>query len=102
MTLLSLHRPDSRNLSWNRETIYIAFDPEKARRAHLVVVRHKDGDTFGTSYGNVYIEGAYLKRREANQIARSIEDDTYEGYKAWSGFFMGLENVEVVSLDIGK
>lgn len=100
--LLSLHRPDSNRLSWNRETVYTQFDPARARRAHLVVVRHKDGDTFGTSHGNVYIEGAYRTRKEAEEIARSIGDGTYKGYKAWDGYFMGLESVDVVSLHIGK
>lgn len=102
VTFLSLHRLGSKRLSFDHEIVYAEFNPTRARHAYLVVVRHKDGDTFGTSHGNVYIEGVYRTEKEANQIAKSIEDDSYKGYKAWSGYFMGLESVEVVSMNIEK
>jgi len=92
VALLSLHRPDLKQLSWNCETVYAQFNPTKAKRAHLVVVKYQDGDTFGTSHGNVYIEGAYRTKKEADRIAKSIEDDIYKGgYKAWSRYFKSLE-----------
>jgi hypothetical protein len=100
--LLSLHRPDSKSkkLSYDRETVYADFNPSKVDQAYLVMVRYSDGDTFGHSSGHMYVEGVYKSKKKADKVAKSIEKDTYKGYKAWSSYFGGLESVEVVNMSV--
>jgi hypothetical protein len=100
ITLLSLHRPDSKHLTRNHDDICVGFDPAEVDCVHLVVVTYGDGDTFGNSHGHRHVEGVYRSAEEAIAVAESIRDDTYEGYKAWKSYFGSYEGVDVVSMDI--
>lgn len=60
------------------------------------MVRYKDGDTFGNSYGHGHIEGVYLSEDKAQEIVESIREGTYNkklGYVPWDGYFNRLESV---------
>lgn len=98
--LYSLHRPRSKHLSYDRKIIYSKFNPAKLKHVSLVVVRYGDGDTFGTSHGNCYIEGVYKTSDEADKVVDSIIKNEYKGYKAWDQYFGGLEDCYVVSMKV--
>ena len=76
-----------------------------ADEVFLVVVRYRDGDTFGTSHGNWTVWAATASEADALKIAETIEDGSLEkerskanrGYSGlpWTGYFCGLEGVEV-------
>jgi len=93
----------SADKSWV-ETVTVDFDPVKSDKVYVVVVRYSTGNTFGKTCGDWHIEGAYSNLEIAEKIAKTIIDDTYKGYKPWSGFFESLEDVSVecMTLDYGK
>ena len=88
------------------ENVIIDFDPFEAECIHLVVVTYESGDTFGRSYGNFSIAGAYKKTKEAMSVKNRIEYDyrhpgykaQYTGYKPWDGYFEELTCVEIITL----
>jgi len=83
------------------EQIEVDFDPKEVNDVWVVIVRYQSGDSFGSSYGNWHIEGAYKAEGKAIFIKKSIENGTYKGwYKPWIGYFEGLESVEVVKMNL--
>lgn len=64
-------------------------------RVFLLAVTHSDGDSFGTSHGNVHFEGVYSNVKDAKAVAKSIKNGTYEGYMPWDGYFSHLEDIEI-------
>lgn len=100
--LLFISNINSNNYSGQYDIIYCDFNHSDIDKVYLVVVRYTDGDTFGTTRGNWYIESACKTEEEALKIGESIEDGSYKGYKPWEGFFSGFESVEVIEMEIRK
>ena len=82
----------------SQETIDVDFNPTEYvnENVYMVLVRYRDGDTFGCTHGNWYIEGVYLDAKKAQRISRQISTNKYKGeYLPWEGYFSSLESVEV-------
>lgn len=77
----------------HRDEIFGDF--EKGDVGHLVVVRYTTGSTFGSQHGYWGIIGFYKNADDAVAVEKSIDDDTYEGYTYWKGYFERLEGVEI-------
>ena len=104
---------DGRGWSCYNESLDVEFEPTSGAEVWLVVVTYSSGDTFGSSSGNVCVVGCYDEEAQADSIASDIradDNDTdrayrrdlkkskkerFTGYKAWTGYFEGLEGVEV-------
>lgn len=78
---------------WCQE-IEVSFIPEAGQWVDVVVVRYESGDTFGRSYGNWHVVGAYLEKDKARKIEQQITRGQYKGYKPWEGYFERLQDVE--------
>lgn len=69
--------------------------------AYVVYVVYTTGCTFGTSEGGVI---DFMKittdEKEAQAMYDSIYNGTYEGYKAWEGYFESLDFVRIEHLPI--
>ena len=62
----------------------------------LVIVRYSTGNTFGQSCGEWEVIGTYQDLDKADEVVKSIKDDTYdEKYPCWKGYFESLESVDV-------
>ncbi len=113
---------DERGWSRYNESIDVEFEPVPGAEVFLVVVTYSSGSTFGNSYGNVTVVGCYEEEAQADSIASDIlADDTdvdvdrayrrslkrskkerFTGYKAWTGYFEGLEGVVVHGLRLDE
>lgn len=71
---------------------------------YVVLVRYKDGDSFGSSYGNGHIEGIYSSEDEAQKIVESIRNKTYTKniYVPWEGYFNKLISVNYHPMMVRK
>lgn len=67
-----------------------------------MVVIYTTGSTFGTRYGCGEIEGVYLTKEEALAVKESINNDTYQGYACWKGYFEDLEDCRVYKRKINE
>ena len=54
-----------------QETIGVDFDPKEhvGDDAYMVLVRYFDGNTFGRTNGYWYVEGVYLEKETAQDLA---------------------------------
>ena len=100
---LFLEEPDS----LYRESVEVMGEltwAHAGEQAYLLVVRHSDGDTYGSSYGHAHFEGVYETLKEAEAVAQTINDGSYSNkrYKPWDGFFTKLEGIEIHSMTINK
>jgi len=102
---------DGRGWSRYNESVDVEFEPVTGAEVFLVVVTYSSGDTFGSSSGKVSIVGCYEEESQADSIASDIRADDnntdhfgdnkkgkkerFTGYKPWTGYFEGLEGVEV-------
>lgn len=89
----SLSRGSSRLSNGNIEVTQEQYD---ARELFVVIVRYRDGDTFGTSHGHWTVAGVALTADEARKIeaeAHGPKPDSH--YREWDGYFNGLESVEI-------
>jgi hypothetical protein len=102
----SLQEPSS----WYKESFEIECQ-KLPKTIYVVLVRYKDGDTFGNSYGHGYIEGVYLSEDRAQKVVEAIREDTYvgegatkksRGYIPWNGYFNRLESVNYHPMVIRK
>jgi len=93
------NRPD-----WVEEIKDIDFEPSKYvnKLVYLVIVRYYDGGTFGRTCGYWKIMLCTTKQKEALKLEKSIRDGSYQKgeYLEWNGYFAGLEDVEIHSLEI--
>lgn len=96
--------------SWGWENVPVRgelFQPKEGERVFLLVVRHSDGDTFGTTHGHAHFEGIYETREAAEAIAETINQDTYKSgrgkwnYIPWKGYFAQLEDIEIHAITVG-
>lgn len=64
---------------------------------YLVVVRYRDGDTFGHTTGDYHFYSVRATREEVDQDRKYLESTEHssELYLPWTGYFARLENVEV-------
>lgn len=109
---------DSRGWSRHNEREAVTFEPVTGAEVFVVAVTYGDGDSFGSSSGNVQIVGVYDDEEIADAIAKNIRADDsnsdrygnvkkgkkehYTGYKAWTGYFESLEGVEVHRLRLDE
>ncbi len=94
------------------ETIEIDFNPEDVEHIYIVVVRYKSGDSFGASYGNWKIIGAYKDVENAQEILDKINYDEKHKYdedykkeyekefRDWDGYFERFENADIEVLHV--
>lgn len=101
VTFTSLSRESGTFFGHNIE---VTDEVYAADEVYLVVVRYRDGDSFGSSHGNWTVWAAVATEAEAIKIAGSItdgslvkEEEKAKGrvYFPWTGYFNGLEGVEV-------
>lgn len=96
----------SKTVGWEKHREKVFFHAKEGSEVHIVVVRYKDGDTFGTSHGNFYIEGVYATYDEAYNVSEAIYNKTYKGgeynYVPWEGYFSSLEDVEIHTRTVRK
>jgi len=75
-------------------------------QVYLVIVRYRDGGSFGSTTGNWHIQQAFTNPEDAKALATSIRNRSYEKemdrkhgqyvhYMPWVGYFCGLEGVEI-------
>jgi hypothetical protein len=90
-----------------------AFEESRAL-IYAVVGYYSDGDTFGHSYGNMFIVDVYGNLEKANAVAEQLRRDDDAGtkdkhssifgdsnrYIPWGGYFSRLERIEVQVLHI--
>jgi hypothetical protein len=111
---------DGRGWSRYNESVDVPFEPVTGAEVFLVVVTYSSGDTFGSSSGNVTIVGCYEEKAQAESIASDIRADDmdvdrdyrrsgkktkkerFTGCKEWTGYFDGLEGVEVHRLRLDE
>lgn len=90
-----IYEPDPANKwAWHQEVIEVDFPVEVGSTVHVVVVRYTTGGTFGRTLGAWSILGVYPDAEKANAVVKSVEDDTYPGYKCWQGYFESLESCD--------
>lgn len=95
--------------------IEVSDEVYAAEEVFLVVVRYRDGDSFGTSYGNWTVFAAVATEEEALKISKSIEDGSlakaveadqkkgvYNTHLQWVGYFSNLEGVEIHSFRVAQ
>lgn len=90
----SLSRGSSRLYNGNVE---VTREQYEAQELYVVIVRYRDGDTFGSSHGHWTVAGVALTADEARKIeadARKPQTDISH-YREWDGYFSGLEGVEI-------
>ena len=85
---------------WYQEVLDIDFFPEIGSTVHVVYVRYGTGGTFGHTNGAWTILGVYERLEDANKVKKSVDDDTYDGYKCWQGYFESFESCEVESMTV--
>lgn len=88
---------------WQIEELDVGPEFEKAAEAHIVVVIHSDGDTFGHTEGHWAIVGVFATRSEALVIAKKLdatEGESHEGHKPWKGYFARYTCADVHSMVI--
>ena len=89
--------PDDRK-GWP-DQVEVDFDPQDyiGKELYLVVVYYQSGNTFRCSHGNAHFEGIYTDSQMAKKVERAINDNKYNGYKLWDGYFERLEGTEIHS-----
>lgn len=74
------------------ETVQVPFDVVVDKPIYVVYVRYTTGCTFGTTYGSWYIVETFDNIEDAKTLNDSIDNDTYDGYKPWKGYFERFES----------
>lgn len=82
------------------EEILVTEEQHKAPQLYLVIVRHTDGDSFGTTHGCHHVQGVFVVGDEAMAMAKKIMSGEFAKenpnvYYPWGGYFTRLEDVEV-------
>ena len=94
------------------ETVDIDFDIKDINHIYIVVVRYKSGSSFGNSYGEWELIGAYKNYEDAQEVLDKINYDEehkhnedykkeYEkDFRSWDGYFERFESAEIEVLHI--
>ena len=78
-----------------------AFEAEVRTQVYAVIARYSDGNTFGSSYGNVYVGGVYGSYERAAEKIKELEACSKDDYTVpWNGYFNSLESLGVETLQI--
>jgi len=95
---LSVETPD-----WS-EQIEIDSDPDSliGQEFYVVIVRYRDGDTFGYTTGHWHVAEIERNKDKARDIASQIRSNTYKGWRPWDGYFAKLENIEIHCFRLGE
>lgn len=82
--------------TYGSEDLAVTEEQFNADSLFVVVVRHTDGDSFGSSSGNWAIAGVSLTEEGARAIeVEARTPATKTGYRPWDGWACHLENVEI-------
>lgn len=101
------------------ETVEVNFDPAPLAFVYVLVVRYRSGNTFGSTYGNGHIEGAYESAAQVEAVGKAIrngshEKGSYDSYRAlkgigdgylhipWEGYFERLEGIEAIPVRLNE
>jgi len=94
------------------ERVDIDFDPKEVDHIYIVFVRYGSGSSFGTSYGEWELIGAYKNYEDAQEVLDKINYDEehkhnedykkeYEkDFRSWDGYFERFESAEIEVLHI--
>jgi hypothetical protein len=102
VTFTSLSRESGTFFGHNIE---VTDEVYAADEVYLVVVRYRDGDSFGSSHGNWTVWAAVATEAEAIKIGRDIESGALHKdghYLPWEGYFNSLEGVETHSFRVAE
>ena len=77
------------------ESIPVDFVVLTGMPVYVIIVRYKTGDTFGETSGAWHVVGAYDNMEEAKKILESIENDSFDGYKPWDGYFEVFQSARI-------
>lgn len=95
---------NKKNAAWCRSEQKADFDVKKGDTVYVVVVKYSTGNTFGSSYGNGYIEGVYQYKGQASKVMEDIYGNRYNKlgkYPPWIGYFESLEEVLIEERIVG-
>lgn len=94
----------SENMKLGYDDIQVDFDPAEyiGKELHVVYVRYRTGNTFGSQHGVPSFPACFTTEEEAVKVERAISDNSWDGYKPWVGYFEGLESIEVLPLILKK
>ena len=81
-----------------------AFEAEPRTQVYAAIARYRDGGTFSSTSGYVYVGGVYGSYERAAEKVQELEASRggYDGdlYIPWGGYFSSLESVSVETLQI--
>lgn len=78
-----------------------AFEAEPRTQVYAVIARYSDGNTFGSSYGHVWVGGVYGSYERAAEKVKELEACDKGDYSVpWTGYFNSLESLGVETLHI--
>lgn len=103
LTILGIQTTEPSSTFFNDS---VEVEPEilDLKKVYLVVVRYRDGDTFGSSSGNYKFYSIRATAAEANADQKAIEADRDPKgpYLEWDGYFCGLESVDIHLMDLER
>lgn len=74
------------------------------KKAWVVIVKYSDGDTFGSSSGNLCAYAAFSHKAEAEKCMKEILAEKsmrkFKAYQPWTGYFNSLESCEIEEFEI--
>lgn len=79
------------------DRIAVDFDPSDEKVVWLVVVRYRDGSSFGFTEGQWSVKGAFLSSSDAYALKEQIENDAVpsEMHCEWKSYFATLTDVTI-------
>ena len=83
---------------WLRQVETVDFDPKVGDTVYVLYVRYGTGNSFGHVNGAWSILGIYEDHEQAEKIKDSINNNTYDGYRCWEGYFECFESCSVESM----
>jgi hypothetical protein len=106
--------------SLDAKEVTVGFKVENGDTVYVLLVTYEDGDTFGRSYGNIYVVGVYESEEEADKVRADIDYDErhcnrddlfdvdkkktrrYKGYASWRGYFERFTSAEMFEMVVSK
>lgn len=65
------------------------------KKLFLVCVKYSTGGTFNCESGQLAVEGAYTSRENAEKVIDLIDNDKYDEYCPWDGYFESVEDTYI-------
>lgn len=88
-----MNYPTKWGLYWN--TVEVDFTPVPGMTVWAVVVRYSTGSTFGHETGKGTVPAICDSEKKALAIQKMIEENKWNNYAPWVGYFETLESVHV-------